>query len=42
MDEATRCNQLSLSYCSNLLHRKKVTLYEDGLYKELFKGWPLY
>lgn len=21
---------------------KKVTLYEDGLYKELFKGWPLY
>ena len=26
----------------SLLHRKKVTLYEDGVYKELTKGWPLY
>ena len=41
MDEATRSNQLSLIVETFCLE-KKVTLYEDGLYKELFKRWPLY
>jgi hypothetical protein len=39
MDEATRSNQLSLIVETFCLE-KKVTLYEDGLYKELFKRWP--
>jgi hypothetical protein len=37
--EVTNCLSLIVeTFCLE----KKVTLYEDGLYKELFKGWPLY